>query len=112
MNSEALWLPTKAQCVPATGGGPGTRVLSARVVGLVMKGVRLVGRALFGAGALLGALSACGSNGRPASLVSAGGQSSVGGHSGQGGRAGEAGEASDPAGMAGAAEGGGAGGGD
>jgi hypothetical protein len=68
------------------------RRLSAMVGWLVMKGVRLLAAGLLGVGTLLGALSACGSNDRRASLVSAGGQSSAAGHSGQGADAGRTSE--------------------
>ncbi len=76
---------------------------------LVMKGVRLLVCGLLGTGAALGALSACGSNGRPASLVSVGGQSSSAGHSGQGGGAGDAGQTSESSGSGGAPDEGAAG---
>ena len=68
---------------------------------LSMKGVHLLACGLLGVGTSLGALSACGSNGRPASLVSGGGQSSTAGHSGQGGASGDAGQPTDSSGSAG-----------
>lgn len=57
----------------------------------------------------LGALSACGSNGRRASLVSVGGQSSSAGHSGEGNGAADGGQAGEIAGGSGNSEAGAAG---
>ena len=66
-----------------------------------MRGVCLLGRALLSTGTLLSALPACGSNDRPASVVSTGGQSSQAGHSGQGDEIGNAGEGSEVSGAGG-----------
>jgi len=68
----------------------------------LMQVVRLKVCRLLGFWSLLGAFCACGSNGRPASLVSAGGQSSAAGHSGKGGDSGEAGQTAEIAGSSGA----------